>query len=327
MASTAGSTWDRLSRNFHPESTPSLKQKILAYLFVLITMSAWGSNYVVTRYILGKVPPFTILFFRYLVAAVVLLLVSSRLKARKIEPPDFKIIFLTGFVGYFLGVGALTVGTKYSNASLSSLLNAMNPILIVLFAVPILNEKITSHKIISICIAVTGAYIVIGGIQDTGFLFGAVLCLFSVCTWALVSVLAKPVMQKIHPVKVTAYALAVSVGFYLPSSALELALTPSVDLLDPVVLVSLLYMGLIPTALAYVLWNQSLTMMEAGICSLFYPIQPMVAVILGSIFLGEQMGAHFYLGAGLIIAGLMYSILAGPKVALTSDLPAPARPG
>lgn len=290
-----------------------MKNKFLAYLFVLVTMSAWGSNYVVTRFILGLVPAFTLMFFRYLVAAVALLLVVRRMQPRKIEPADKKIIFFTGFVGYFLGVGALTVGTQYSNASFASLLNAMNPILIILFAVPVLQEKITAHKIISICIAVAGAYFVIGGVRDIGVIFGAALCIFSVCTWALVSVVAKPVMQKYGPIPVTAYALAVSVGFFLPASAIELAASPTVHLLDPVVVASLLYMGLIPTALAYVLWNKSLTMMEAGICSLFYPVQPMVAVILGSLFLGERMNTGFFIGAALIIAGLAYSILAGPR--------------
>jgi drug/metabolite transporter (DMT)-like permease len=293
--------------------TPFMKTRILASLFVLITMSAWGSNYVVTRFILGLVPAFTLLFFRYLVAAVALLLVSSRVQHPKIERADYKIIFFTGFAGYFLGVGALTVGTQFSNASLASLLNAMNPILIILFAVPILNEKITPHKILTICLAGAGAYFVIGGVREVGMLFGAALCLFSVCTWAFVSVVSKRVMQKYGAIPVTAAALAVSVAFFLPTSLVELANNPTTHLLDPVVIVSLLYMGLIPTALAYVLWNQSLTMMEAGICSLFYPVQPMVAVILGSLFLGERMSASFFVGAALIVAGLAYGILAGPR--------------
>lgn len=53
--------------------------------------------------------------------------------------------------------------------------------------------------------------------------------------------------------------------------------------------------------------------MEAGICSLFYPVQPMVSVLLGALFLGEKMNASFFVGAVLIIGGVLVSVVAEQK--------------
>jgi drug/metabolite transporter (DMT)-like permease len=290
-----------------------VKKINLGYVYVLITVSAWGSTYVVSKFILGMVPPLTILFLRFLVGAAALSLVLARRGWVKIERRDFKMIFLLGFVGYFIGVGAQMLGIKYSNASVASLLNAMNPIFIILFAVPLLKEKITVYKLVSVAAAVAGAFIIIGGVQDSGMVTGALMCLLCVLAWSLMSVASKHLSIKYDSLAVTTYAMLVALVFMLPVSLIEIALTPNVRLFEPGPIAAVLYMGCITTALAYVLWNKSISMMEAGLASLFYPVQPMVSVILGTIFLGERMNASFFIGAALIVGGVVYSILAGRR--------------
>jgi drug/metabolite transporter (DMT)-like permease len=73
-------------------------------------------------------------------------------------------------------------------------------------------------------------------------------------------------------------------------------------------------MGVFCTALAYYLWNRSLSMIEAGKCGLFYPMQPMVSAFLGWMFLGEEITQRFVIGAALIISGVMFSIFEKSKV-------------
>lgn len=227
-----------------------MTNKKMAYLYLIITFCAWGSLYVVGKFALGKVPVVTVLFLRYLIAGVALFLVNGKSKIKKIERQDFKYIFLVGFVGYFLSVGAQLIGIKLSNASIASLVNAMNPVTIMFFAAIILKEKLT--------ITIFGMFI-------------AAACTF-------------------------------------PVSICELIVTPNVQF-NGSVIISLLYMGIVCTALAYVFWNKSLSMIEAGTCSLFYPVQPMVSAMLGMLFLGEKINANFIFGAILIIGGVLFSII------------------
>lgn len=60
------------------------------------------------------------------------------------------------------------------------------------------------------------------------------------------------------------------------------------------------------------LWNKSLSLMDAGICSSFYPLQPLTAACLGAVFFKEKITASFLLGALFIICGMAIS-LRSPK--------------
>lgn len=285
----------------------------IAYLYLLITFCAWGSLYVVSKFVLGKVPVVTVLFLRYLIAGVALFFIGHKNNAKKIERKDIKYIIIIGCIGYFLSVGAQLIGIKLSSASIASLVNAMNPIAIMIFAAIILQERLTAKKVICVVIAMLGVYIIIGDIKGSGQVVGILFSIISVLLWALVSVIVRRITQKYGALQVTTYSMFVATICTLPLSIHELIVTPNVQF-NASVIISLLYMGLVCTALAYVLWNKSLSIIEASTCSLFYPLQPMVSALLGAMFLGESITINFLIGAILIIGGMLISILGKKQV-------------
>lgn len=289
------------------------KKNKWAYLYLLITFCAWGSLYVVSKFVLGKVPTFTVSFLRYIIAGVILFFILKRRKPKKIESQDYKYVFLIGFLGYFLSMGVQFLGTKLSNASLASLVNSMNPITITIFAAIILKEKLTVKKIICIIVVLLGVYIIIGNVDGNGQLLGIFASVFSVVLWSFVSVMVRRITRKYDSFQITVYGILIGSAFTLPVSIYELMTTPNVQF-DWIVILSVVYMGLICTALAHVLWNKSLSMLEAATCSLFYPVQPMVAVLLGWLFLGESISTNFIFGAILIVGGVVFSIIDKNKV-------------
>lgn len=285
-----------------------MKNRKIAYLYLTIAFCLWGSLYVVSKFVLGKIPPFTVSFIRYLISGIILLFLLKMNKPKKIEKKDYKYIFLIGFVGYFLSLGAQLFGTKLSNASLASLINSMNPVSIMIFAAIILKEKLTIKKIICIALAIVGVYVIIGGVNGNGQTTGILISLFSVISWSIVAVITRRITQKYDAIQITTYGIIIGGIFTLPVSAYEVITTPNIKF-DWNIIFALIYMGLFCTAIAHVLWNKSLSMLEAGNCSLFYPIQPMVSVLFGCMFLGEKIDIKFVLGAILIIGGVIFSIV------------------
>ena len=285
-----------------------MKSKNTAYLYLLITFSAWGSLYVVSKFVLGKIPVITISFLRYAIAGCILFIIIKQRKLKKIEKQDHKYVFLIGFFGYFVAIGAQLLGTKLSSASLASLVNAMNPVVIMLFAVFILKEKLTVKKVTCGVLAIAGVYAIVGGLGGRGQIFGILVSILSVILWSLVSVVVRKFTQKYDPFQITTYGIIIAAVCTLPFSIWELMVTSDVQF-DRSVVLSMLYIGIVCTALAHVLWNKSLSMIEAGTCSLFYPVQPMVAVFLGWMFLGESISWNFVFGAILIIGGVLFSIM------------------
>lgn len=282
-----------------------------AYLYLVITTSAWGSLYVVTKVIMGSIPPVTVLFFRYLIASAVMLVILNLHPRVVIERRDYPMIFFIGFVGYFLAICAQLAGTKYTDVSIASLINATNPVIMILLAVPILKEKITVNKIVALAAALGGTYIIIGGAKGNGAFEGVVLSGISVMLWSLVSVFVRRVTRKYDPIVVTAWAVFIAMVCSFPASLIELSIVPHGRIFTVENVSALLYIGIVCTALTHFLWNKSLSLIEAGRCSLFYPIQPLVAVLLGWVLLGEKISVSFVFGAGLIVAGILFSILAG----------------
>lgn len=284
-----------------------MKNRNAAYLYLLVTFFAWGSLYVVSKFVLGKVPPFTVSFIRYLIAGTALFFILKKRKPKKIEKHDYKYIFLIGFVGYTMATCAQLLGTKFSNASLASLINSMNPISIMILAAIILKEKLTVKKVVCILMSIIGVYIIIGGASENVQVLGILISVFAVLTWSLMSVYVRKIAQKYDAIQITAYGIIIAAFCTFPLSVTELALS-SVQF-DWTIVLWLLYMGIVCTALAHVLWNKSLSVLEASTCSSFYPLQPMVAVLLGWIFLGEKMNFNFIIGAVLIIAGVLISLI------------------
>lgn len=281
-----------------------MENKKIAYLYLVITFCAWGSLYVVSKFVLGKIPVVTVLCLRYFIAAITLFFINNNIKENKIERKDIKYVLLIGFAGYFLSVGAQLLGIKLSDASMASLVNSMNPITIMIFAAIILKEKLTIKKVICVILAVIGVYIIIGDVKGNGQTLGILFSILSVILWSFVSVIVRRITQKYDASIITTYCMCIATACTFPFSIIELITTSNIQF-DWSVVVSLLYMGIVCTALAYVFWNKSLSMIEAGTCSLFYPVQPMVSVILGMIFLGEQININFILGAVLIIGGAL----------------------
>lgn len=227
-------------------------------------------------------------------------------------------MFFIGFIGYFLSIGAQLLGRKLSNASLSSLVNSTNPIFIIIFAILILKEKLTFQKVICVISALTGTYIILGGGSSNGQILGILLSIISVISWSLMTVTVRKITQKYNPIQITTYGIIIAAICSFPFSTYELMVTPDVELFNPIVIGSLLYIGLICTALSHLLWNKSLSMIEAGNCSLFYPLQPMISVLLGFVFLGEKITLNFAIGAVLIIGGILFSVIANNKNQVSS---------
>lgn len=290
--------------------------KLRAYGFLLLTFCFWGSSYVVSKFVMNQIPAFTVSLMQYIVAVAVLMGAWLLKKRRsgggtKVARCDYKYFLLIGFLGYFMTTGAQLLGTKFATASLASLINSLNPVMIMLAATLVLKERLTFRKIISIVAALLGVYLVIGGVDGGGMIYGILLSALAVVLWAFVSVIIKKMTQKYDPLQVTAYGMLIGTICTLPVAVVEWTTSPVQ--IDGTSILAILYMGAICMGAAHFLWGKSLSILDAGICSMFYPLQPMISVLLGALFLNESINLWFVVGAALIVSGVLFCILTQKK--------------
>lgn len=292
-----------------------------AYIYLLLTFVLWGSLYVVSKYVLDKLPTFTISFFRFLLAYL-FLTVTGKLtggfgkkdeRKQTVDRKHFPYVLLIGFGGYFIAVGAQLLGTKYAGASTASLLNSMNPVTMALFGALLLGEKLTVRKMIGLILSLCGVFAVLGGGFQGAGAAGILLSLFAVVFWSYISVMTRKITQLYEPLEISRLACGAAALCYFPVALaegyLQKAPVLSVITQDASCTLSLLYMGIVCTGIAYTLWNKSLSMLDAGICSSFYPIQPAVSTLLGILLLGEGVSTGFVVGSVLIVCGVLISLV------------------
>lgn len=283
-----------------------MNDKKRGYLYLLCTFTLWGSLYIAAKYALAVIPPITVLMFRYLLSVIILYFVLRKKKLHKIEKKDWKYFVIIGGMGYFSSIACQMIGINLMDASLASLINSMNPIVIPVLAFFFLKEKITIRKVISVLVSIAGIYVILGIGGETLNLIGLAASILSVLLWSATSVVIRKVSGRYDPVQISFVGMLFALCLNIPASALELSVTPF--RLNAVAVISLIYMAAVCTALAHTLWNKSLQLLDASTCSMLYPLQPLTSAVLGVLLLHETITASFLIGSLCICAGIVIAV-------------------
>jgi drug/metabolite transporter (DMT)-like permease len=196
-------------------------------------------------------------------------------------------------------------GLKFTTAGRSALYYGATPIFVFLMAIFYLKEKVTPLKIIGIAASFAGVAVILqGGRMDEGVLFGDFLVILAVIAWAAYTVLGKSLLRKYGSLTVTAYALLIGTLAYLPIGIVP-AIRFDYSQVPNVAWLSLLYIAVMTSVVAYSIWYWALARMEASKLAIFQNLQPVFAAILSMIVVSETFGLDFYLGGVLVISGVL----------------------
>jgi len=248
-------------------------------------------------------------FLRLLLGALTLLIFLISLGFPKIPPRQFIEVLGVGFIGYGISLSLQFLGTKLSTAANGSLVTSATPAFVLVFAALLLKEKITVLRITALLFATLGVVAVIDprSAQLNPELFlGNILLLGAGITWALYSVLVRKATQNLDVLPFSLIAFIGGLPVAIPVGAWELE-TLGVGEISLGVIGGVLFLGVISTALAMVLWNTAFAVVDAGLASLTFFAQPLVGTFLGWLFLGERITPLFLFGGLLIGLGLIIS--------------------
>ena len=227
-----------------------------------------------------------------------------------------------GIVGLGFSLGAQFLGTDLSTAVNGALVTSASPAFVILFAVLLLRERLTFRRLAAIVLASTGVLVILdpasADFASDTFVGDAFLAAAAV-SWGLYSVLVRRVSLR-HSAPtliVTVVALLGGLLASIPASLLELAQRP-VGAVTVEIALGILYLGIVSTALALLLWNRAFSLVPATVASLFFFAQPLAGAILAALFLGQRMTATLWLGGSLIALGVLLSLYRAPGRAANS---------
>jgi drug/metabolite transporter (DMT)-like permease len=286
-----------------------MNKTIIGLLCGLGAASIWGGMYVVSKVVLEIIPPFTLVTLRLILGTLSLLVVLFIKGFPKISRKQTLQVLGVGFVGYGISLGFQFLGTKLSTAANGSLVTSATPAFVLLFAWMLLKERITARRLIALILATLGVIAVIdprsAQLKPELFL-GNLFLIGAAVTWALYSVLVRKVTQDTDVLLFSMLAFIGGLPVSIPAGAWELS-TVGVGEITMGVVGGVLFIGIISTALAMVLWNTAFAYVDASLASLTFFAQPVVGTLLGWLFLHEHITPLFLLGGLLIGIGLLIS--------------------
>ncbi len=279
--------------------------------------SLWGTTGAATQalYNLSATNALSVAFLRLAVGALVLALLCGRLLGRRIWRVKRRDALL------MLGMGAMQATSQYAyfaaipacGITIATLIAVcVAPVMVVLVARLALGERLTRKILLALCCALVGAALLTGAPAEGevfgGLLAGALLALLSAATYALVILLGRALSTHYHPFQVNAAAFG-SGSLLLLGCAL---VTPLALRYPAVGWWLVLYLGCIPTALAYVAFQLGMRSTPATLTSILTFCEPLVAAILAWLLFGERLSLLGILGALLLLGTIGLLTFTGP---------------
>lgn len=304
-------------------------QNLLGHLLALITVFIWGVTFISTKILLKELTPVEILFYRFIIAYVVLFLIYPKIQ-KKInfrEEMLFLSLGVTGVTFYFLFEN---IALQFSLASNVSLLISAAPILTAIVAHFTVGDEKLSHRLIEgFFVAMAGIFLVVfnGKLVLKLNPIGDILAILAALVWAFYSVLLKKIVPDWHPVYVVRktffYGLLATVPWLFWFKA---DLKVSHHLGFPIVF-NILFLGLIASALCYVMWNQSVKRIGVIKSGNYIYLVPLITMITSILVLREKVNGLMILGGLLIFCGVYIAERGfgfgerSKKVTQTSEVP------
>ena len=284
---------------------------LIGIVYVNFATLAWASNMVVGRMLKDSIGPITLASSRFIVASVIfsILLRHQSASNRRIGP-DFRLLAGMAATGVVLFSPVLYLGLHYTSAVNSTLINGIGPLMTGAMAAVFLRQPMSRRQMAGAVIGFAGVvYLISGGSasfwQRAQFNIGDLIVLLSVAFWGLYSVMGSRVMQHRSAVSTTALSTMMGLPVLLLLSFGEMRLIPVV--FDFNMLLSILYLGIIPAAGGFYAWNAGVAKLGPGGAMVFYNMLPLYGALLGITLLGEPLGLPHIIGGMLIIGGSIWA--------------------
>ena len=292
----------------HPQlaSRPAAQTDRRALLAAAVTVVAWASAFVAIRSAGRDFSPGALALGRLLPAAAVLGGIALIQRAGWPPRAAWPGIVASGALWFGVYMVALNWGEQHVDAGTAAMLVNVGPILIALLSGWLLREGLRRSLLLGIAVSFTGV-ILVGIATSTGrspSFLGVMLCLLAAVSYAVAVVSQKPALRHASALQVTTFGCAVGAVACLPFTGQlvsQLATAPVTATL------SVLYLGVFPTAVAFTTWAYALSRTSAARMGATTYLVPALTVVLGWALLGEVPGWLAVAGGALCLAGVALS--------------------
>lgn len=294
-----------------------------ARLVWVILCGIWGSTWLFIKLGLSDLPPITFAGIRFVIACAILF---TWIRLRGLQLPtrraDWGLLAVTGILSFGLNYGLVFWGEQYITSGLAAVLQATLPAFGLVFAHFYLpGERLSWTRIGGVVLGVLGVAVVFSNqlaVAGRQALAGCVALILSALFAAYANVLVKARGAKMDPAILAAgqmffgLLLLLAVGIPLEGNPMNFRWSPRA-------LISLLYLAVVGSVIAFLLYYWLVLQIDVTKSMLIALVTPVVAVILGMIVLDEEIGWRTLIGGAIIMIGISFIVVRRGKRSRETD--------
>jgi drug/metabolite transporter (DMT)-like permease len=279
------------------------------YLLLSITALCWAGNSVVGRLAAGHIPPATLSVLRWGLAFLILL--PFTWKHLKQDWPAIRSRLGLMITLSITGIGIFNAlqywALEYTQALNVLLLQSTGPLIVAVWSLLLLGVRLTPAQAMGVILSMAGVLtIVLHGdltaLSGITLNKGDLIFLVAMVVFGLYSVLMLKRPQ-IHALSMVAFTFACGTISLLPFLIWELMTGPMIAL-DVPNLLTMLYVAIFPSTVAYLCFNRGVILIGANRAAPFFHVTPVFGSVLAFVFLGERPQPFHIIGFALVLAGV-----------------------
>ncbi len=291
---------------------------ILVHAALVLVSVLFGLNYVASKVVLDVVPPRAWVFYR--VAATTLVLLPFLLwRWRQRRWPSGRLwgwLLVAAILGVCVNQALFVEGLKRTVPAHSAIVNTSIPILTLIFASAIGQERFTLRKATAVAVALTGVLILlevdrfVADSAEGKYVVGDLLTLGNATSFSMFLVLMRHLGRRVDPVAATMVCFVMATFILGAWSGPVLDTSSFCSTLQPAIWPYVVFVILGGTVLTYLLNNWAIGHVESSLVVLYIYIQPIVATTWQTLRGDPWPGPRFYVAATLVSAGILLAAMA-----------------
>jgi len=287
---------------------------LLAYIFLLLTVTFWAGNFIVGKYAsLYEVPPFSLNFYRWFFAWLILapFTLPEILKKKEYILKNYKLFIILGVTSITIFNSIVYYSLNFTQVISGVLMISTIPVMIMFFSSILKIEKTNVFQIIGVILSFLGVIIIITKanfeiLKNLDFNKGDITMVVAMFSWALYSTLLKRQKYELSQISLLQVVISFGLIFLIPVYFIEYQVGFRIDLNKPFILI-LLYVVLLPGLASFILWIKGISMIGANRSGVFLHLMPIFSAIMAMIFFNEKFMFYHILGACFIVTGILLS--------------------
>ena len=289
-------------------------QNIKAYVFLVLCTLFWAGNFIVGKVAtLFEIPPFTLNFYRWLIAFLILFPFTYKKIFEGLEEIKNKIIPLSimGFTSITIFNSIVYYSLNFTQVLNGVLMISTIPVLIIFFSSCFTSERIKFTQIIGVSTSLFGVLIIITKLEFNKLLNlnlnkGDLWILVAMISWATYSIMVKEKKINLSPFALLETLIFIGLLFLIPFYLYELYNAKYLNINVPVIL-TIGYVVLFAGIGAYIFWIGAIQLIGPSRSGIFLHLMPIFSSLMAIFLLGERLAIFHILGASFIIFGIFVS--------------------